>query len=155
MLSKTALIILLINIIVICFFIGYDSSSSFSCESEFSIEQNINNEIIHSQGIISFEITDNNVFISIDGLLTHNENKYIVSRKLKAAYKKANNGLHWYKLYKIKQSRDDTDNINDNIADDLLFGTKSEDKIIYLNKLNNNLLLVGNHTFPQYGCRRQ
>lgn len=165
MLNKIALLILVITIISVCAFISYDSSTSFSCESEFSIVQSINNEDVHSEGIISLEMTRSNIFISIDGLLTYNDNKHIISRKLKADYKRANTGLHWYKLSKIKQSRDDSDNINENIANDLLFGTRSkdkitaekivEDKIIYLNKLNNNLLLIGNHTFPQYGCKRQ
>ncbi len=165
MLNKIALLILVISIISVCLLISYDSSTSFSCESDFSIVQNINNENVHSEGIISLEMTKNNIFISIDGLLTYNDNKYIISRKLKADYKRASTGLHWYKLSKIKQFKDESDNLNENIANDLLFGTRSEDKIttdkivedkiIYLNKLNNNLLLIGNHTFPQYGCRRQ
>jgi hypothetical protein len=155
MLKKMALVVIAISLVVAGIVVNYDSSASFFCESDFSVVQNINDESIHSEGVISFEITRSTIFINIDGLLTDNDKKYIISRNIKAGYKKYNNKLHGYKLFEIKQMRDESDNINDALTNKLLFGSSSGDKIIYLNKLNNNLLLIGNHTFPQYGCRRQ
>lgn len=126
----------------------------FSCESQFSVEQNINNDNIRAEGLIFANLVDDNFLITIDGLLTHNEKKYLISRTLKMKYTAYNTNAHLYKITSVKTTRDNTDNVDDEIANSLLFGKGPDEKIIFLKKLNNNVILFGNHTFPQYGCKR-
>lgn len=127
---------------------------AFSCRSQFSVTQNINNDNIRAEGIIFINQKDNSLLLNIDGLLTHNDKKYLISRTLKMKYKMYNANTHLYKLMSIKTVRDSTDNVDDKIANDLLFGKGTQEKLIFLNKVNNNAILFGNHAFPQYGCKR-
>lgn len=47
----------------------------FSCESQFSVIQSINSDNIRAEGLIFVHMTDDQLLINIDGLLTHNEKK--------------------------------------------------------------------------------
>ena len=126
----------------------------FSCESQFSVIQSINSDNIRAEGLIFVHMTDDQLLISIDGLLTHNEKKYLISRTLKMKYETYNANAHLYKIMSVKTIHDNTDNVDDEIANSLLFGKGPDDKIIFLKKVNNNVILFGNHVFPQYGCKR-
>lgn len=126
----------------------------FTCESQFSIIQRINNDNVRAEGLVFANLVDDNFLITLDGLLTHNDKKYIISRTLKMKYKTYNTSAHLYKITNIKTTRDNTDNVDDEIANSLLFGKGADEKIIFLKKFNNNVILFGNHTFPQYGCKR-
>ncbi|MET6679489.1 hypothetical protein [Citrobacter amalonaticus] len=127
---------------------------AFSCESQFSVIQSINNDNIRAEGLIFLHMTDEQLLINIDGLLTHNEKKYLISRTLKMKYETYNANAHLYKIMSVKTIHDNTDNVDDEIANSLLFGKGPNDKIIFLKKVNNNVILFGNHVFPQYGCKR-
>ena len=126
----------------------------FSCESQFSVIQSINNDNIRAEGLIFVHMTDEQLLINIDGLLTHNEKKYLISRKHKMKKETYNAKAHLYKIMSVKTIHDNTDNVDDEIANSLLFGKGPNDKIIFLKKVNNNVILFGNHVFPQYGCKR-
>lgn len=133
---------------------SFAKTPSFTCRSQFSVAQNINNDNIRAEGIIFINLEDDRLLLNIDGLLTHNDKKYLISRTLRMKYKMYNANSHLYKLISIKTVRDSTDNIDDKIANDLLFGKGTQEKLIFLNILNNNVILFGNHAFPQYGCKR-
>ena len=126
----------------------------FSCESQFSVIQSINSDNIRAEGLIFVHMTDDQLLINIDGLLTHNEKKYLISRTLKMKYETYNANAHLYKIMSVKTIHDNTDNVDDEIANSLFFGKGPDDKIIFLKKVNNNVILFGNHVFPQYGCKR-
>ena len=126
----------------------------FSCESQFSVIQSINSDNIRAEGLIFVHMTDDQLLINIDGLPTHNEKKYLISRTLKMKYETYNANAHLYKIMSVKTIHDNTDNVDDEIANSLLFGKGPDDKIIFLKKVNNNVILFGNHVFPQYGCKR-
>ena len=126
----------------------------FSCESQFSVIQSINSDNIRAEGLIFVHMTDEQLFVNIDGLLTHNEKKYLISRTLKMKYETYNADAHLYKIMSVKTIHDNTDNVDDEIANSLLFGKGSNDKIIFLKKINKNVILFGNHAFPKYGCKR-
>lgn len=126
----------------------------FSCESQFSVIQSINSDNIRAEGLIFVHMTHDQLLINIDGLLTHNEKKYLISRTLKMKYETYNANAHLYKIMSVKTIHDNTDNVDDEIANSLLFGKGPDDKIIFLKKVNNNVILFGNHVFPQYGCKR-
>ncbi len=51
----------------------------FSCESQFSVIQSINGDNIQAEGLIFAHMTDEQLLVNIDGLLTHNEKKYLIS----------------------------------------------------------------------------
>jgi hypothetical protein len=108
-----------------------------------------------SEGLMFVDFSDEQLLINIDGLLTHNNKKYIISRTIKLHYKSYNDNANLYKTFRIQTTRDDSDNVNDEIANDLLFGGNTKEKIIYIKKVNDDVILFGNHTFPQYGCKRR
>ncbi|QMI06720.1 FidL-like protein [Citrobacter sp. RHB25-C09] len=149
-LSLLACVGLMLIGVVYCF----ARAPEFSCKSQFSVAQSINNDNIRAEGIIYINVVNDRLLLNIDGLLTHNDKKYLISRTMKMKYKTYNANTHLYKLMSTKTVRDSTDNVDDKIAIDLLFGKGADEKIIFLNKLNNNVILFGNHAFPQYGCKR-
>lgn len=149
-LSLLACVGLMLIGVVYCFAVAPE----FSCKSQFSVAQSINNDNIRAEGIIYINVVNDRLLLNIDGLLTHNDKKYLISRTMKMKYKTYNANTHLYKLMSTKTVRDSTDNVDDKIAIDLLFGKGADEKIIFLNKLNNNVILFGNHAFPQYGCKR-
>ncbi|WP_238582652.1 FidL-like protein [Trabulsiella odontotermitis] len=101
------------------------------------------------------DLNDEDLLINIDGLLTKNNKKYIISRTLKVKYKTYNERANLYKILHVRTTRDDSDNVNDEIANDLLFGEGTNEKLIFIKKVNGDVILFGNHTFPQYGCKRR
>ncbi|HHA1763011.1 TPA: hypothetical protein ACOEME_001338 [Enterobacter cloacae subsp. dissolvens] len=134
---------------------SFTSPAVFSCESQFSVVQNINGKSVHAEGLIFINMANDHILMNIDGLLSHDNKNQIISRTLKIKYKKFNPSAHLYQVTSVRTLRDTTDNIDDTVAINLLFGKGPDDKIIYLNQFNNNTLLFGNHTFPQYGCKRK
>lgn len=151
------------RIILLCVCIGlsligtvycFARTPVFTCGSQFSIEQRINNDNVYAEGLVFANLVDDYFLITLDGLLSHNDKKYLISRTLKMKYKTYNTSAHLYKITSIKTTRDDTDNVDDEIANNLLFGKVTGEQIFFLRKLNNNVILFGNHAFPQYGCKR-
>ena len=126
----------------------------FACESQFSLTQSINSDNIQAEGLIFVHRMDEQLLVNIDGLLTHNEKKYLISRTLKMKYETYNADAYLYKIMSVKTIRDNTDNVDDEIANNLLFGKGPSDKIIFIKKINKDVILFGNHAFPQYGCKR-
>ncbi|WP_336221763.1 FidL-like protein [Citrobacter amalonaticus] len=152
---KQALFLLIcIGLMLAGAFYCFARTPAFSCESQFSVVQSINNDNIHAEGVIFVNMVDDNLLINIDGFLTHNDQKFLISRTLKLKYKAYNADEHLYKITNSKTTRDNTDNVDDKISDDLLFGKNLDGKIIFLKKFNNNAILFGNHAFPQYGCKQ-
>ncbi|KNC90134.1 hypothetical protein GM31_23120 [Trabulsiella odontotermitis] len=133
----------------------YARHSTFSCISQFSIVRNINTVNTRSEGLVFVDLNDEDLLINIDGLLTKNNKKYIISRTLKVKYKTYNERANLYKILHVRTTRDDSDNVNDEIANDLLFGEGTNEKLIFIKKVNGDVILFGNHTFPQYGCKRR
>ncbi|MFW0766370.1 FidL-like protein [Trabulsiella odontotermitis] len=133
----------------------YARNSSFSCISQFSIVRNINTVNTRAEGFAFFDLSDDHLLINIDGLLTQNNKKYIISRTVSVKYKSYNINANLYKILHVRMTRDDSDNVNDKIANGLLFSEGGEGKLIFIKKINDDMILFGNHTFPQYGCKRR
>ncbi|WP_342665351.1 hypothetical protein [Trabulsiella guamensis] len=133
----------------------YARHSSFSCISQFSIVRNINTVNTRAEGFAFFDLSDDHLLINIDGLLTQNNKKYIISRTVSVKYKSYNINANLYKILHVRMTRDDSDNVNDKIANGLLFNEGGEGKLIFIKKINDDMILFGNHTFPQYGCKRR
>lgn len=153
--KRLLFLIVIVGLALIGMIYALTRPTAFSCESQFSVLQSINEDNIRAEGLIFFNMTDDVLLINIDGLLSHNNKKYLISRTLKISYKAYNTKAYLYKITHINIQRDNTDNVDDKIAINLLFGKGPDGKLIYLNKLNNNTILFGNHTFPQYGCKRK
>ena len=152
----TMLIISVLAIVAgIIAYIQINARLAFSCESNYSIVQQINNVIIRSEGVVSAELSGNTLFIGVDGLLTNENKKYIVARSVDITLEKYNNSFHLYRAISTKVLRNHSDNIPDDIAQQILFGTKGSDKIIYINRVSDDVLLFGNQLLPQYGCKRK
>jgi len=130
---------------------------TFSCEFHFQSVQNINTDELRSEGLIFVDLTDKTFLINIDGLLVHNDKKYIISRTLRMEYKTYNTNANLYKLRGFKLTRYNTDNMDNEIANGFLFGfgVTSDEKVIFIKRVNDDVILFGNHTFPQYGCKRR
>lgn len=134
--------------------IYFSREPDFICETPFTITQNINNEVIRAQGVMVVNINGDKLFIKMDGLLTHQSKKYIIARTIELKYKSYNLKTDLYKVVSIGTVRDDTDNIDDGLVSGLLFGSRQEEKIIFLKRVGDSVILFGNNTFPQFGCIR-
>jgi len=152
----TILIISVLAIIAgVVAYLEINARLSFSCESNYSIVQQINNVTIRSEGVVSAELSGSTLFIGVDGLLTNENKKYIVARSIDITIEKYNNSFHLFRAVAIRIIRHNSDNIPDDIAQQILFGEKGSDKIIYINRINDDVLLFGNQLLPQYGCKRK
>lgn len=148
------LVIILIGVILIAAAVHLTSKPDFSCESQFSIVQHINADELRAEGLIFLDQQGNNLLIKVDGLLTHNDKKYIISRTLKMKYEPYNIRANLYKVVSVKTNRDNTDNINDEVTNGFMFGESPTGEIIFIKRVADDVILFGDHTFPQYGCRR-
>lgn len=152
----TMLIISVLAIVAgIIAYIQLNARFAFSCESNYSIVQQINNVIVRSEGVVAAELSGNTLFIGVDGLLTNENKKYIVARSIDITLEKYNNSFHLYRAISTNVLRHHSDNIPDDIAQQILFGTKGSDKIIYIKRISDDVLLFGNQLLPQYGCKRK
>ncbi|TBL47645.1 hypothetical protein EYY98_20995 [Obesumbacterium proteus] len=147
-----SIIFLCSTVVILWAVLKYHAPDSFICDADFSIEQNINDIHTVSTGILSIETSQNYLFINIDGLLTRNDERYIISRSIQVTYKAYNKAFHLYKVTAINTSRYDSDNIDDSTASDLFFSNSDKNRIIYINKSYDGVMLFGNSIFPQYGC---
>lgn len=132
-----------------------NTPSTFFCESGFSIAQKINSESVLADGLITLEASGNRIFINIDGLMTRNEKKYIISRNLQIEYQTHSNHSHYYRIKNIKLSRYNADNIDDDFVSDLLFSTQGDTQLLFMQKTKSNMLIFGSNLFPKYGCRKK
>jgi len=133
---------------------SFAQAPTFSCTSKFSVIQTINRDTIQAEGLIFANLMNDSLLVNIDGLLTHNHKKYLISRTLQLKFQPYNANAHLYKITSVDVVRDNTDNVDDEIANSLLFSKGPDEKIIFLKSINNNVILFGNHAFPQYGCKR-
>lgn len=88
---KYALIVLPCTLALTLAFILYiffNSRDTFSCKSQYDITENINENILRSQGLLSAELSNHRLLINLEGLLTSNGDKYIVSRTIALNLKK-------------------------------------------------------------------
>lgn len=131
------------------------SEDSFSCESRYDLTENINENILRSQGLLSAELFKNHLLINLEGLLTSNGDKYIVSRTIAITLKRKIDPSHLFYIKDSQVIRHHADNTPEDIAQKNLFGSQTNDKIIYINHVNDDTILLGTQKFPQYGCRRQ
>ncbi|MBF8469413.1 hypothetical protein FML19_27775, partial [Klebsiella oxytoca] len=51
-------------------YLNFSSEDSFSCESRYDLTENINENILRSQGLLSAELFKNHLLINLEGLLT-------------------------------------------------------------------------------------
>lgn len=155
--KKMAITLICIGLIVVFGWVTYTRHTAppFFCESNFSIVQKINDETILADGLITLETNGNTLFLNIDGLMTRNQKKYIISRSMQIEYKNHNSNSHFYRIKNIHISRYNADNIDDDFASDLLFSREGNTQLVYIKKLSNNMLLFGNNLFPKYGCRKR
>lgn len=75
----------LASILYICF----NSHDAFSCKSQYDLTEEINENVLRSQGLLSAEFSNHHLIINLEGLLTSAGDKYIVSRTLSITLKKA------------------------------------------------------------------
>lgn len=88
---KYALIVLPCTLALTLAFILYiffNSRDTFSCKSQYDLTENINENILRSQGLLSAELSNHRLLINLEGLLTSNGDKYIVSRTIALNLKK-------------------------------------------------------------------
>ena len=155
---KYALIVLPCTLALTLAFILYiffNSRDTFSCKSQYDLTENINENILRSQGLLSAELSNHRLLINLEGLLTSNGDKYIVSRTIAITLKRTTATSHLFYIIDSQITRHHADNTPENIAQQNLFGNQSNDRIIYINHVNDDTILFGNQTFPQYGCQRQ
>lgn len=136
-------------------YLNFSSEDSFSCESRYDLTENINENILRSQGLLSAELFKNHLLINLEGLLTSNGDKYIVSRTIAITLKRKIDPSHLFYIKDSQVIRHHADNTPEDIAQKNLFGSQTNDKIIYINHVNDDTILLGTQKFPQYGCRRQ
>ena len=141
----------LASILYICF----NSHDAFSCKSQYDLTEEINENVLRSQGLLSAEFSNHRLIINLEGLLTSNGDKYIVSRTIAITLKRTTATSHLFYIIDSQITRHHADNTPENIARQNLFGNQSNDRIIYINHVNDDTILFGNQTFPQYGCQRQ
>ena len=141
----------LASILYICF----NSHDAFSCKSQYDLTEEINENVLRSQGLLSAEFSNHRLIINLEGLLTSNGDKYIVSRTIAITLKRTTATSHIFYIIDSQITRHHADNTPENIARQNLFGNQSNDRIIYINHVNDDTILFGNQTFPQYGCQRQ
>ncbi len=155
--KRMAIILICIGLTVILGWVTYTRhiTPPFFCEANFSIVQKINDETILADGLITLEASGKYLFLNIDGLMTRNKKKYIISRSMQIEYKNHSNNSHFYRIKNISISRYNADNIDDDFASDLLFSHDGDTQLVYIKKLSNNMLLFGNNLFPKYGCRKR
>lgn len=155
---KYALIVLPCTLALTLAFILYiffNSRDTFSCKSQYDLTENINENILRSQGLLSAELSNHRLLINLEGLLTSNGDKYIVSRTIALNLKKTTTAGHLFYISDAQITRHSGDNTPENIAQKNLFSNQTPDRIIYIKRVNNDTILFGNQTFPQYGCQRQ
>lgn len=155
--KKLAVMLTCIGLMLVLGWKSYNSNatSPFFCEANFSIVQKINNETILADGLITLEASGPWLFINIDGLMTRNENKYIISRSLQIEYNNHNNNSHLHRIKNIKLARYNADNVDDDFASDLIFSSEGEIQLIYIKKTPGNMLVFGNNLFPKFGCQKR
>lgn len=155
---KYALIFTVCALVLVLFTILYlyfSAKDSYSCESRYDLTENINDNILRSQGLLFAEFTKNHLLINLEGLLTSNGDKYIVSRTIAITVKRNTASGHLFYITNSQIIRHHADNTPEDIAQKNLFGSQTNDRIIYINHINDDTILLGDQTFPQYGCRRQ
>ena len=136
-------------------YIDIRSHDTFSCKSQYDLTEDINENILRSQGLLSAELSNDRLLINLEGLLSSNGDKYVVSRTIAITLKKATATGHLFYISDTQITRHSGDNTPENIAQKILFGNQTNDRIIYINRVNDDTILFGNQTFPQYGCQRQ
>ncbi|WP_433670043.1 hypothetical protein [Klebsiella michiganensis] len=141
----------LASILYICF----NSHDAFSCKSQYDLTEEINENILRSQGLLSAELSNHRLLINLEGLLTSNGDKYIVSRTIVLNLKKTTTADHLFYISDAQITLHSGDNTPENIAQKNLFSDQTNDRIIYINRVNDDTILFGNQTFPQYGCQSQ
>lgn len=145
----------LMAIVLLFFYFSFNNRRAFSCESRYDVTQHINKSILRAQGLLSAEFSDDSLFIDLEGLLTSNDEKYIVSRSIYFSLKRYNNSSDLFQVTKIRIIRHDHDNTPENIAQQIFFSDQNNERIIYINHINDDIILFGNQSFPQYGCKRK
>lgn len=150
-LLATTLMLALTAIIYIHFY----RNNTFICQSQYDLTEDINGNTLRSQGLLSAQFSNNHFLISLEGLFNSNGDKYIVSRSIAMTLKRTTAASPLFYITDLKITRHNADNTPDNIAHQHLFGKQTNDNIIYINHVHDEIILFGNHTFPQYGCQRQ
>jgi len=148
-------IFVLIVILLLFFYFNIIDQKTFSCESKYNVTQYMNNNSLLSEGILSVELSGNDFLINFEGLLTSNNKNYIISRNIDLTLKKYNNSNYLYYITEMKIILHEHDNTPENIAQQSLFGSLNNDRIIYINKVNDDTILFGNQMLSQYGCKRK
>lgn len=141
--------------IVLLIFFYFSQQKTFSCESQYDVIQYINDNTLHSQGMFTAVFTEKGLLINFEGLLTNNNGKYIVSRSADLSLKKYANRSNVFYITDMAITRHAHDNTPDNIAQQSLFVHQNNDKFIYINQINDDIILFGNPITSQFGCKRK
>ncbi|WP_438335023.1 hypothetical protein ACSTDM_06175 [Klebsiella oxytoca] len=97
-------------------YLNFSSEDSFSCESRYDLTENINENILRSQGLLSAELFKNHLLINLEGLLTSNGDKYIVSRTIAITLKRKIDPSHLFYIKDSQVIRHHADNTPEDIA---------------------------------------
>lgn len=57
---------------------SFTSPAVFSCESQFSVVQNINGKSVHAEGLIFINMANDHILMNIDGLLSHDNKNQLM-----------------------------------------------------------------------------
>lgn len=153
--AVTLLVATLVLAFAVILYIYSHNNDTFTCKSQYGFTEEINENVLRSQGLLSAQLSNNRLLISFEGLLTSNGDKYIVSRTIAMTLKRSTETSHLFYIADSQITHHNGDNTPKNIAQQNFFGDQTNDKIIYINQDHDDTILFGNQTFPQYGCQRQ
>ncbi|WP_308564450.1 FidL-like protein [uncultured Klebsiella sp.] len=145
----------LIIAVSLLFYFCLNNRSVLSCESKYDVTQQINEDTFRAEGLLSAEFSPDGLFINFEGLITSNDEKYIVSRSISLSLKKYKNSRTLFHAPEIRIIRHNNDNTPESIAQKIIFSDQNNGRIIYINHINDDTILFGNPAFPQYGCKRK
>lgn len=140
--------------LLLFFYFSSSKQKIFSCAAKYNVTQYMNNNTLLSQGLLSAEFTGDDFLINFEGLLTSNDKNYIVSRNIDLKLKQYSNSQYLYNITEVKVILKAHDNLPEDIAQQSLFGSLTNDGIIYIDRINEDTILFGNQILSQYGCKR-
>lgn len=141
--------------LALLFYFHFSHKTIFSCESRYDVTQHINNDILHSQGVLTAEFSTSDLLINFEGLVTRNDEKYILSRSIDLTLKKYTNSNNLFYISEMAITRYGHDNTPENTAQQTLFSHQNNDRVIYIDRVNDDTILFGNQIIAQYGCERK
>ncbi|GAL51788.1 hypothetical protein CIFAM_22_00580 [Citrobacter farmeri GTC 1319] len=144
--------ILIVSAIVL-FMLSMERNLDFSCKGNNTYQKNINGENINITTSISVNFfSDKKIHTIVHGIIRNNQGAYTINREYDYSYRALDTkkGRYILTLNSIVKSTNDND--KDNVVSNFLFGGETTDINIKINKISNNVLIIGNVFSPIFSC---